>query len=89
MRRSPAGRPRVAFVVPRHGRTIVERNRLKRRLREVVRRGWLPEAAGRGLAVDVVIRARPPAYEAGFRELESTLLRALASVRPCDASSSG
>ena len=88
MRRSPAGRPRVAVVVPRHGRTIVRRNRLRRRLREIVRRGWLPDAVDGGRAVDVVIRARPAAYDAAFRELESNLLHALEAVTPCDASSS-
>lgn len=78
----------MAVVVPRHGRTIVQRNRLRRRLREIVRRGWLPDAVERGRAVDVVIRARAAAYEAGFRELESNLLLALEAVTPCDASSS-
>jgi RNase P protein component len=38
--------------------------------------------------VDVVIRARPAAYDAAFRELESNLLHALEAVAPCDASSS-
>jgi len=56
--------------VPKHGRTIVERNRLKRRIREVGRRIILPEAARRGLVVDVLVRARGAAYQAPFGELE-------------------
>lgn len=87
-RTSPAGRPRVAVVVPRHGRTIVARNRLKRRLREIVRRGWLPGAVGCRRAVDVVVRARPEAYGADFGELRTNLLCGLESISSCDASSS-
>jgi len=34
--------PRVGVVVPKHGRNIVDRNRTKRRLRELVRLRLLP-----------------------------------------------
>lgn len=73
---SPAGRPRVAVVVPRHGRTLVKRNRLKRRLREIVRRAWLADAHRRRLPLDAVVRARPEAYRATFGELDASLRRA-------------
>jgi ribonuclease P protein component len=63
--------PRVGFVVPKHGRSIVERNRLKRRLREIIRLNILKRTP----SVDIVVRARPEAYFASFtslkRELES------------------
>ena len=36
-----SGRPRAAIVVPRFHHTAVARNRLRRRLREVLRRGAL------------------------------------------------
>lgn len=85
-RPSPAGRPRVGFVVPRHGRSVADRNRLKRRLREIARREWLPGAVAEGTAVDVVIRARPGAYEAGFEELRASLLGGLEAAA-CEASS--
>ena len=52
--------PRVGFIVPRHRRTAVERNRLKRRLREIVRTRFLAKLP----AVDLVLRARPSAYGA-------------------------
>jgi len=87
-RPSPAGRPRVGLVVPRHGRTIVERNRLKRQLREIVRREWLPAALEEGRSLDVVVRARPRAYDTGFQELRSALLPTLHEI-PCSESSSG
>jgi len=76
-RRSPAGRPRVAVVVPRHGHSIVERNRLRRRLREVLRREWLPGAHAGGRRVDLVVRARPAAYGRTFGELRDALTRGL------------
>lgn len=79
-RPSPAGRPRLAVVVPRHGRTIVERNRVRRRLREIARRDWLPEAVRRSVALDVVVRAGPEAYGASFDELRTSLLSGLEAV---------
>lgn len=62
--------PRIGFVVPKHGRSIVERNRLKRRLREIVRLNILQRIP----PVDMVIRARPEAYSASFASLERELL---------------
>ncbi len=57
--------PRVGVVVPKHGRNIVDRNRVKRRLRELVRLRLLP-AIGRA---DVLVRAKPKAYHSTFDEL--------------------
>lgn len=86
-RPSPAGRARIGLVVPLHGRTVVERNRVRRRLREVVRREWLPAALEQGRELDVVVRAGAAAYDAGFAELRAALLDGL-GVLTCDASSS-
>ena len=67
------GISRIGFVVPRFGRSAVNRNRLKRRLRELARlhvlgvlRSLAPAAAA-----DVVIRARPESYEATLDVLRS------------------
>lgn len=57
--------PRVAIVVPKHRHKVVARNRVKRRLRELVRTGLLSEL-GR---VDLLIRAKPEAYGSTFKEL--------------------
>jgi ribonuclease P protein component len=57
--------PRVGVVVPKHGRNIVDRNRTKRRLREIVRLRMLPVIG----KVDLLLRARPKAYTASFGEL--------------------
>jgi ribonuclease P protein component len=48
----------------------VERNQLKRRLREIVRQNILQRIA----PVDIIIRARPEAYSATFASLERELL---------------
>ncbi|NJD17695.1 MAG: ribonuclease P protein component [Gemmatimonadetes bacterium] len=77
---SPVPFSRLGVVVPKHGRTIVERNGLKRRIREIGRRAVLPEAARRGLAVDVLVRARSDAYEAGFGVLGSEIRESLEAL---------
>jgi ribonuclease P protein component len=73
---SPLGHPRVGVVVPRYSGSAVDRNRLKRRLRELVRTRLLPVAP----SVDVVIRARPDAYGASFDALEADVARAAAQL---------
>ncbi|MEX2325513.1 MAG: ribonuclease P protein component [Gemmatimonadaceae bacterium] len=65
---SPLSFARSGLVVPKHGKTSAERNKLKRRLRELVRTRILAPSGIRG--VDLVIRALPSAYAASFAELE-------------------
>lgn len=67
--------PRAGIIVPRYGHTIVRRNQLKRRLRECVRILWLPEARRSERADDILIRARPSAYDADFSELRAAFLK--------------
>jgi len=68
--------PRLGLVVPKHGQSAVARNRLRRRLREIARRRVL-----RALPpIDIVIRARPPAYTAPFEELGAELDQWLRSL---------
>lgn len=59
---SPRVYARVAIVVPRFRKTAVARNRVKRRLRELVRCELLPGLAPQ----DLVVRATPLAYRATF-----------------------
>jgi ribonuclease P protein component len=73
---SPLSFARVGFIVPKHGQNSVKRNRLKRRLRELVRVSVLP-----GLTPgDLVLRTLPSAYAQSWtvlsREVE-TLVRKL------------
>ena len=70
---SPASFPRLGVLVPKHRHTVVERNRLKRRLRELGRTRLLPVLRGAGLGTDVVVRARWEAYGASFAELRAEL----------------
>jgi ribonuclease P protein component len=58
--------------VPRYKHSAVDRNRLKRRLREIGRRSILPDLP----PLELVIRARPEAYGASFAELDGELRRA-------------
>lgn len=53
---------RAAVVVGKHRHSIVERNRLRRRLRELVRSRLLPIIGG----IDLVVRSLPSAYDASF-----------------------
>lgn len=61
--------PRAGVVVPKHRHKIVERNRVKRRLRELVRIKLLPGLEG----IDVLIRAKPEAYDSSFTQLAGDL----------------
>ena len=70
---SPVARSRVGVVVPRYGHHIVERNLLKRRLREILRKQVLPGLRSRGDGHDVLVRSRREAYAAGYNELQLEL----------------
>lgn len=71
---SPLSFPRLGVVVPKHRRNSVERNRLKRRLREILRRDILPRLAERDVRADILIRARKEAYLATFSQLQDQLI---------------
>ena len=71
-RANPAGHPRAGTIVPRHQHTAVARNRLRRRLREILRRDVLPSLA----PVDLVIRPRRAAYAAVFAVLRAEMTEA-------------
>lgn len=65
---------RIGIIVPRFKHSAVERNRLKRRLRELARRDWI--GALQGVAPhDLVVRAAPAAYSADFDRLADDMHR--------------
>ncbi len=70
-------RTRIGLVVPRFKHSAVDRNRLKRRLRELSRLRLLPT----DLAADVVLRIRPEAYDATFDTLITEMERVLAQLQ--------
>ena len=71
---------RLAVVVGKHGHTIVERNRLRRRLRELARVKLIPAVK----RMDIVLRVSPSAYEASFsvlaEEIDTIVSRLQASA---------
>ena len=72
---SPVPHPRVGVIVPRHRHAIVERNLVKRRLREVLRLEVLPRLAAADIATDVLVRAKRDAYGTAYGELRDELVR--------------
>lgn len=61
--------PRIGLIVPKHKHSAVDRNRLRRRLRELIRLELLPSVT-RG---DALIRAKPDAYELSFAGLRTEI----------------
>jgi len=71
-----ARRARFAVLVPRFQFTAVARNRLRRRLRELIRR----DALARLPAVAVIVRARRSAYSASFAILRADVAAGVSHV---------
>ena len=71
-------RPRLGISVPRRLGSAVARNRVRRRLREIFRRG-------RGLfdggALTIVVNARPSAAQASFQELAEDFAESVRRAR--------
>jgi len=75
-RPNPMGHPRVAVVVPRFQFTAVARNRLRRRVKEILRRDALAALP----AVDLVVRAKRAAYAASFAVLRADVMDLVSRV---------
>jgi ribonuclease P protein component len=63
------GHARLGIVVPRFGHSAVARNRLRRRVREILRRDVARELP----AIDLVVRTKAGAYAASFAALRADL----------------
>jgi len=79
---SPASHSRLGLIVPKHGHRIVDRNRLRRRLREIGRRELLPALREREMAVDVLLRVHRKAYSASFVELSYEIQSTMEALWP-------
>jgi ribonuclease P protein component len=66
---SPAALGRVGILVPKHKHTIVDRNHLKRQLRELSRVELLPTVR----ELDVLVRALPETYAQSFDVLRGDI----------------
>lgn len=75
-RHNESGHGRLGLIVPRHQSTAVARNRLRRRLREILRRDVVRDLP----AVDLVIRAKRSAYSASFAVLRAELTDAVEAL---------
>jgi ribonuclease P protein component len=71
---SPVPHPRVGVIVPKHRHSIVERNLVKRRIREVLRLEVLPRLADGGVAANVLVRAKREAYGVAYGVLRDELV---------------
>ncbi len=77
---SPVARPRFGVIVPKHRHRIVDRNRVRRRLKEIGRQEVLSRLRERRCPVDVLVRARRDAYGSGYEELKSELVRVVEGI---------
>ena len=76
LRRAQGDAARVGFTVGRVLGGAVDRNRMKRRLREAVRRHLPP-----GVPVDVVINPKKSLLTANFADLQDEVSRAFAVIQ--------
>ena len=70
---SSMSQSRWGVIVPKHRHVIVQRNRLKRQLKEIGRTHILPHLKEKGLGLDILVRARKEAYTAKFHTLRKEL----------------
>lgn len=73
---SPLHHARIGLIVPKYGHSSVDRNRLKRWLREIIRQELLHILP----AIDAVIRVLPASYHVGYGDLLSELRAATVYV---------
>tara|TARA_A100001037_G_scaffold60270_1_gene52432 strand:- start:264 stop:671 length:408 start_codon:yes stop_codon:yes gene_type:complete len=77
---SLSDRPRIGIVVPKHGKNSVQRNRVKRRLKEIARTSLLPRLKTSHKTLDVLIRAKKQAYGRGFSGLSGEAKKTLEKI---------
>jgi ribonuclease P protein component len=71
---SPVSHLRIGWIVPKLGHNSVERNLVKRRIREILRQDVAPRLLAASLPLDVVVRAKRSAYDTAYGELRAELV---------------
>jgi ribonuclease P protein component len=71
---SPVSLLRVGWVVPKLGHNSVQRNLVKRRIREILRQDVCPLLISRAVSADILVRARKNTYGAAYNDLRSELV---------------
>ena len=72
---------RFGVIVPKYGHTIVRRNQLKRRLREIGRLDVLPRLNAVSAGADFLVRARREAYAISYQRLRDQLVKVAEELR--------
>lgn len=72
---SPESIARFAVIVAKRGHSAVERNKVRRRLREIARTRWLPAQRRAGVGRDLIVMARAEAYGASAGSLAADFER--------------
>lgn len=72
-------------MVPRYGNTAVRRNRVKRRLKEALRRDVLPRLDTAEVRIDLMVRARREAYDVSYARLSAELVHWLEERWPASS----
>jgi len=70
----------VGIIVAKHGQNNVQRNLVKRRLKEIARTNLLPNLRKQNRRLDILIRAKKKAYRSDFSWLESEAKEALKAI---------
>ena len=71
---SPVSHLRLGWIVAKSGHNSVERNLVKRRIREVLRQDVAPRLQESALTMDVLVRAKRNAYDATYGDLRAELV---------------
>jgi ribonuclease P protein component len=71
---SPVSHLRVGWIVPKLGHNSVQRNLVKRRIREILRQDICPMLMQESISADVLVRARKSTYGTAYAELRGELV---------------
>ena len=72
---SPVSHLRVGWIVPKAGHNSVERNLVKRRIREILRQDIIPVLDACAVPADVLVRAKRSTYGVSYGQLRTELLQ--------------